>query len=46
MMSIFNRLIDPYNAPVLHVRKPGSDLEEIIKFEEDDPFLSEVSIGV
>jgi hypothetical protein len=37
----FNRLIDPYNLPILHVRRPGSDNTEIYKFEDDDPFLSE-----
>lgn len=37
------KLIDPYNAPILHVRRPGSDLDEVYTFEQDDPFLSEVS---
>ena len=39
------RLIDPYNAPVLRVRRPGSDIEEVLTFEGDDPFLSEVHSG-
>ncbi|KAG8805226.1 hypothetical protein FRC17_005672 [Serendipita sp. 399] len=37
------KLIDPYNEPILHVRRPGSDKEEIYNFKGDDPFLSEIS---
>lgn len=29
--------------PVLHIRKPGDDDEQITKFPDDDPFFSEVS---
>jgi hypothetical protein len=29
--------------PILHIRRPGSDVDEIQKFDGDDPFLSEVS---
>ena len=29
--------------PVLHVRRPGSDLEETHTFPDDDPFFSEIS---
>jgi hypothetical protein len=37
------RLFDPYNRPVLHVRRPGSDDVEEYKFLDDDPFLTEFS---
>lgn len=37
------RLFDPYNRPVLHVRRPGSDDVEEYKFLNDDPFLTEIS---
>lgn len=37
------KLVDPYNAPVLRVRRPGSDAEEVHTFEGDDPFFSEIS---
>lgn len=37
------RLVDPYNAPVLYLRRPGDDLEERHAYSEDDPFFSEVS---
>jgi len=37
------RLIDPYNNPTLYVRRPGSNLEEVQAFPQDDPFYSEVS---
>ena len=37
------RLFDPYNRPVLHVRRPGSDDVEEYKFLDDDPFLTEIS---
>ncbi|WWC65535.1 uncharacterized protein I303_108153 [Kwoniella dejecticola CBS 10117] len=37
------KLIDPYNRPTLHVRRPGSDVEEVHNFNDDDPFLSEMS---
>ncbi|KZT00427.1 uncharacterized protein LAESUDRAFT_816521 [Laetiporus sulphureus 93-53] len=37
------KLMDPYNNPVLSVRRPGIETEEIIHFPEDDPFYSELS---
>ena len=36
--------MNPYVAPVLHIRRPGSDSEETHHFAEDDPFFSEVSV--
>ncbi|KAK1924841.1 putative oxidoreductase C terminal-domain-containing protein [Papiliotrema laurentii] len=37
------RLVDPYQAPTLYVRRPGDDLEERHVYTDDDPFFSEVS---
>ncbi|RXK39480.1 hypothetical protein M231_03148 [Tremella mesenterica] len=37
------RLVDPYQAPTLYVRRPGDDHEERHAFTDDDPFFSEVS---
>ncbi|PWN39368.1 hypothetical protein IE81DRAFT_338475 [Ceraceosorus guamensis] len=37
------RLVDPYNAPVLYLRRPGDDHEEVIRYQNDDPFFSEVA---
>ncbi|WFC94946.1 hypothetical protein MBRA1_001584 [Malassezia brasiliensis] len=37
------RLVDPYHAPTLYVRRPGDDHEETYRYSEDDPFFSEVS---
>ncbi|OCF59345.1 NAD binding dehydrogenase [Kwoniella mangroviensis CBS 10435] len=37
------KLIAPYNRPTLYVRRPGSDVEEVHHFNDDDPFLSEMS---
>ncbi|KAI9638084.1 putative oxidoreductase C terminal-domain-containing protein [Dioszegia hungarica] len=37
------RLVDPYNAPTLYVRRPGDDHEERHVYTDDDPFFSEVS---
>lgn len=37
------RLIDPYNTPILTVRRPGDDHEERHTFADDDPFFSEIS---
>ena len=37
------RLVDPYHAPTLYVRRPGDDREETYRYSEDDPFFSEVS---
>lgn len=40
------RLINPYVQPVLHIRRPGSDLEETYRFPDDDPFFSEISVFI
>lgn len=37
------RLVDPYQAPTLYVRRPGDDHEERHTYTDDDPFFSEVS---
>lgn len=37
------RLVDPYVHPVLYVRKPGDDQEQIHRYADDDPFFSEIS---
>lgn len=37
------RLVDPYVQPMLIVRAPGSDSEQVHRFENDDPFFSEAS---
>ncbi|KAL7424040.1 hypothetical protein Q5752_001625 [Cryptotrichosporon argae] len=37
------RLVDPYNAPTLYVRRPGDDHEERHVYTDDDPFFSEIS---
>ncbi|KAK0538830.1 hypothetical protein OC834_000282 [Tilletia horrida] len=37
------RLVDPYNAPVLYFRRPGDDHEEVVRYQNDDPFFSEVA---
>jgi len=37
------KLIDPYNRPTLYVRRPGSDVEEVHMFHNDDPFFSELA---
>jgi hypothetical protein len=42
-LKLCYRLINPYVMPVLHVRKPGDDLERTYNFPDDDPFFSEVS---
>jgi hypothetical protein len=31
------------NHPTLYLRRPGNDAEEIIHFDGDDPFLSEMA---
>lgn len=38
------KLIDPYNRPTLYIRRPGSDIEEVHQFQDDDPFFSEISM--
>ncbi|KIJ26821.1 hypothetical protein M422DRAFT_272025 [Sphaerobolus stellatus SS14] len=40
------KLVDPYGSPTLYVRRPGIKEEETYKFEEDDPFFSEISTFV
>lgn len=40
------RLVNPYVEPVLHIRRPGSDLEETHNFSDDDPFFSEISVFI
>ena len=37
------RLVDPYNAPMLYIRRPGDDHEEIVRYNDDDTFFSEVA---
>lgn len=37
------KLVDPYVQPMLIVRSPGSDFEQVHRFENDDPFFSEIS---
>ena len=41
-----HRLVNPYVQPVLHIRRPGSDLEETHRFPDDDPFFSEISVFI
>ena len=38
--------MNPYVQPVLHIRRPGSDLEETYNFPDDDPFFSEISVFI
>ncbi|RPD66176.1 hypothetical protein L226DRAFT_455263 [Lentinus tigrinus ALCF2SS1-7] len=38
------KLVNPYVQPVLYIRKPGSDIEEMHRFPDDDPFFSEISV--
>ncbi|KIJ22963.1 hypothetical protein M422DRAFT_196495 [Sphaerobolus stellatus SS14] len=40
------KLVDPYGSPTLYLRRPGIKEEETYKFEEDDPFFSEISTFV
>jgi hypothetical protein len=42
-VTLCDRLVNPYVQPILHIRRPGSDLEETHRFPDDDPFFSEVS---
>ncbi|KIJ69243.1 hypothetical protein HYDPIDRAFT_80795 [Hydnomerulius pinastri MD-312] len=42
-ISFYSRLVNPYVQPVLYVRKPGDDHEQMYNFPDDDPFFSEVS---
>lgn len=37
----FPRLVNPYVQPILYVRKPGDDHEQVFNFPDDDPFFSE-----
>jgi len=43
---VSHRLVNPYVQPVLHIRRPGSDLEETYNFPDDDPFFSEISVFI
>ncbi|KAK4698559.1 hypothetical protein P7C70_g7713, partial [Phenoliferia sp. Uapishka_3] len=36
------RLIDPYNAPSLRIRRPETDDEEVCTFASDDPYFGEL----
>lgn len=40
------RLVNPYVQPTLYVRAPGDDYEQVYRFENDDPFFSEVRFFV
>jgi hypothetical protein len=40
------RLVNPYVQPMLYVRRPGDDHEQMYTFPDDDPFFSEVSGGI
>lgn len=40
----FPRLVNPYVQPILYVRKPGDDHEQVFNFPDDDPFFSEARI--
>lgn len=37
------RLVDPYGAVKLYIRRPGDDHEECHHFHNDDPFFNEIS---
>ncbi|KAF8654161.1 hypothetical protein AX16_003690 [Volvariella volvacea WC 439] len=37
------RLVNPYVQPILYVRKPGDDFDQVHTFPDDDPFFSEIS---
>ncbi|KAF8559814.1 hypothetical protein OG21DRAFT_1503038 [Imleria badia] len=39
--SCLPRLVNPYVQPILYVRKPGDDHEQVFNFPDDDPFFSE-----
>lgn len=43
LIILFHRLVNPYVQPVLYIRKPGDDAEQVLRFPDDDPFFSEVS---
>jgi len=40
------KLVNPYVQPVLHIRRPGNDIEETYRFPDDDPFFSEISVFI
>lgn len=40
------KLEDPYGHPLLRIRTPASDTEEVLTFEGDDPFFNEVDAFV
>jgi len=37
------KLVNPYVQPTLYVRAPGDDYEHVHRFDNDDPFFSEIS---
>ncbi|KAF5358182.1 hypothetical protein D9756_001625 [Leucocoprinus leucothites] len=37
------KLVNPYVQPVLYIRRPGDDHEQVTNFPDDDPFFSEIS---
>lgn len=37
------KLVNPYVQPVLYIRKPGEDYDQMLTFPDDDPFFSEIS---
>ncbi len=41
--AFISRLENPYQQPVLYVRRPGDDYEETYRFPDDDPYFSEIS---
>lgn len=42
-LNLSARLVNPYVQPTLYVRAPGDDYEQVYRFDNDDPFFSEVS---
>lgn len=40
------RLIDPYNAPSLRIRRPETDDEEVCSFAGDDPYFGQMQAFV
>jgi hypothetical protein len=45
MIIRFESLKNPYDQPTLHIRKPESDVVQVISFETDDPSFNEVSLA-
>lgn len=42
VLNAVSRLVNPYVQPVLYIRKPGEDYDQMLTFPDDDPFFSEV----